>query len=62
MIWDLFGLAIYGDGFGAIRADYQIARDYCEKYALDNIEVWRVLKEMTAEYARAADKSKGKRR
>ncbi|MDR2152765.1 MAG: hypothetical protein LBO72_08090 [Helicobacteraceae bacterium] len=60
MIYELFHLSAKGDGFGGFSADYALARDYCDRYGLDRIEVWRTLKSMSGAYQASAQKRKGK--
>jgi hypothetical protein len=65
MIYETFNLSAFGDGFGALRCDYVVCRDYCDKYDLDRIEVWRAMKTMLGAYnkqsaAKAKVKGKGR--
>lgn len=63
-VFEVFQLAAFGDGFGGIRHDYHCAADYCDRYALDRVEVWRAIVSMGAAYNGAAKErksGKGKR-
>jgi hypothetical protein len=60
MIYEAFNLSVRGDGWGGVSADYAVVRDYCDRYALDRIGVWRVVCAMLNSYG-AARKKQGKR-
>jgi hypothetical protein len=61
MIWNAFNLAVKGDGFGGISADYAVVRDYADQNDLDRIGVWSVVKSMANAYSLAAAKKRGKK-
>ena len=61
MIWEAFNLSIKGDGWGGVSADYAVVADYADKYALDRIDCWRVIKAMCGAYSRSSAKKRGKR-
>jgi hypothetical protein len=58
MIWELFNLSAKGDGFGGLSADYAVCRDYSDRYSLDRIEIWRVIKGMLSAYQAAIPKKR----
>lgn len=61
MIWEVFNLALKGNGWGGVNADYAVCSDYANKYSLDRVEVWRVVKAMLGAYSQAASKKRGKK-
>ena len=51
-VWECFHLAINGNGFGGLIADYAVINDYCRTYSFDSIEVLRIIKAMAGEFGR----------
>jgi hypothetical protein len=60
MIYEAYRLSIES-GFNGATCNYAVVADYCDRYALDRIEVWRAVKSMLAAHNREiAQKSKAK--
>jgi hypothetical protein len=60
MIYEMFGLSVSGGGFGGLSADYAVCADYANKYGLDRVECYRVIKAMIGAYDKTAARKKGK--
>jgi len=45
---ELFDLSVGSNGFGA-EVQYEVVKDYCEKYSLDAMDIFMLQKRMCAE-------------
>lgn len=48
-IVNLFLLSVGGTGFGGMKVNYTIVKDYCKKHFVEHLEVYQLLRRIVGE-------------